>query len=68
MAKNMPKIANVSIFCHFLAPYRQQNFIKAFLSCRGGSELRFGGSYVKIGYNLASGMSFKDLQVKMRLI
>ena len=28
MAKNMPKIANVSIFCHILATYRQQNFTK----------------------------------------
>ena len=27
-------------------------------SCRGGSKLRFGGSYVKIGQELASGVSF----------
>ena len=66
MAKKLPKIANVGIFCHFLAPYRQQNFTKTLLSCRGGSKLQFGGSYVKIGLELASGMSFKDLQVKMR--
>ena len=34
---------------NFLAHYNHQNIIKLFLSCRGGSKLRFGGSYVKIG-------------------
>ena len=29
-----------------------------FISCRGGSKLQFGGSYVKIGQELASEMHF----------
>ena len=36
----------------------QQNITKLFFSCRGGSKLQFGGSYVKIGKELASEMHF----------
>ena len=46
-------------FLPFLGPLQAiKLYIKLFFSCRGGSKLRFGGSYVKIGHELASGMSF----------
>ena len=66
MAKICTKIANVSIFCHCWPLTGSKTLQKHFLSCRVGSKLQFGGSYVKIGLELSSGMSFKDLQVKMR--
>ena len=60
MAKNAD-IGNFwHIFCHFEAPYRFLNIIKTFFSCRGGSKLQFGGSYVKISQELASEMHFSS--------
>ena len=56
----MAKNANLSNFWHFFAIFRPLTSNKTspnnFFSCRGGSKLRFGGSYVKIGQELASGM------------
>ena len=57
LAKNMTKIANDGIFCLFSPPYRHQNITKTSPCCRGCSQLRFGGSYVKIGWEMASEMS-----------
>ena len=45
------------IFCCFSPPYMHQNITKTSPCCRGGSQLRFGGSYVKIGWEMVSEMS-----------
>ena len=37
---------------------KNADITKLFFPCRGGSKLRFGGSYVKIGQELASEMHF----------
>ena len=65
MAKNVPKIADIS-FLQFLGPLEASKLYKTFLSCRGSSKLRFGGPHVKICQELASGMNIFPLQVKMR--
>ena len=54
MAKNALKIADISIFGHFKAPYGHHRCIVTPYSCRGGPELRFKGCYIKIGRELAS--------------
>ena len=48
MAKNTPKIANISISGHFRAPYGHHRCIITTYSYRTGSELQFKGCYVKI--------------------
>ena len=52
----------LAIFGTFFAIFRPLTGNKtspnSFFSCRGGSKLRFGGSYVKIGQELASEMHF----------
>ena len=47
--KKMPKIADVGVFLPFLGPLQTIKHHQTIFSCRGGSKLRFGGSYVKIG-------------------
>ena len=54
--KNPPKIADISIFGHFRAPYGHHSGMITTYSCRGGSELQFKGCYIKIGQELASEM------------
>ena len=56
MAKIATKIADISIFGHFKAPYRHQRGKVIPYSCRGGPELQFKGCYIKIGQELASEM------------
>ena len=56
MAKNTTKIADVSIFGHFRAPYGHHRGIITTYSCRGGSELQFKGCNIKIGQELVSEM------------
>ena len=58
----MAKMPMLAIFwAHFLPFSGLLQAIKhhqTIFSCRGGSKLRFGGSYVKIGEELASEMHF----------
>ena len=60
--QNMHKMLMSAIFGMIFAILGLLQAIKyhqtIFFSCRGGSKLRFGGSYVKIGQELASGMTF----------
>ena len=49
MPKMLVKMADVSIFGHFLTLYMNLGIIKTCLYCRRGSKLRFGGSLMKIG-------------------
>ena len=59
MAKKMPKNCQCQYFLPFLGPLQAiKTSPNYFFSCRGGSKLRFSGSYVKIGQELASEMSF----------
>ena len=52
------KMLMSAIFGTFFAVFRPLTDNKTspnyFFSCRGGSKLRFGGSYVKIGQELSS--------------
>ena len=58
----MAKNADVSNFWHvflpFLCPLQAIKHHQTIFFCRGGSKLQFGGSYVKIGQELASEMHF----------
>ena len=45
-------------FLPFLGPLQAIKHHQTIFSCRGVSKLQFGGSYVKIGQELASEMSF----------
>ena len=56
MVKNAMKIADISIFGHYLAPYRHLIITKPSPSCRGGSKLRNEWSNIKISQELASEM------------
>ena len=49
MLKMVVKMADVSIFGHFLTLYRNLGITKTCLYCRRGSKLQFGGSFMKIG-------------------
>ena len=57
MPKILVKMANVSIFGHFLTLYRILGITKTCLYCRRGSKLQFGGSFMKIGLEMASEIS-----------
>ena len=54
----MPTLAILAHFLPFLGPLQAIKHHQTLSSCRGGSKLRFGGSYVKIGQELASEMHF----------
>ena len=56
MAKNAPKIANISIFGHFRTPYGHHRGMITTYSYRGGSELWLKSCYIKISQELASEM------------
>ena len=58
MAKNNNIGTFWHIFCHFLGPLQAIKYHQTIFCCREGCELLFGGSYVKIGQELASEMHF----------
>ena len=58
MTKNAYISNFLAHFLLFLGPLQAIKITKLFFSWRGGSKLRFGGSYVKIGQELASEMHF----------
>ena len=49
MLKILVKMADVSIFGHFLTFFRILGITKSCLYCKTGSKLRFGGSFMKSG-------------------
>ena len=49
MPKILEKMADGSIFGHFLTLYRILGITKTCLYCRSGSKLQFRGSFMKIG-------------------
>ena len=51
-------MADVSIFGHFLTLYRILGITKICLYYRRGSKLQFGGSFMKIGLEMASEISW----------
>ena len=51
-------VGNFGTFLPFLRPLQAPKHYQIILSCKGVSKLRFGGSYAKISYKLALGMSF----------
>ena len=58
--KSYRKILQENLAGNVFAMFRllTGNKTSPFFSCRGGSKLQFGGSYVKIGQELASEMHF----------
>ena len=58
MAKKCQKLPMLAFFAIFMSLSGSKTLQKHVFSCRAGSKLRFGGSYAKIGEELASGMSF----------
>ena len=47
--KILVKMADVSIFGHFLTPFKILGITKTCLYCRRRSKLQFGGLFMKIG-------------------
>ena len=56
--KMVVKMADISIFGYFSTLYRNLGITKTYLYCRRDSKLRFGGSFMKIGREMVSEISW----------